>query len=115
MIRNKLPQADLKRSYGRMLWISAGASMVKKQPKVLYRALPAYPDSARIALVEGRVIARVLVGSTGEVEVLDRIEGPLAFHKAVEQAAKKWRFTPAIQNDEAVRLWVSLPFVFELE
>jgi protein TonB len=89
--------------------------MVEKQPKVLYRAVPAYPDSARAALLEGRVTARVLVGITGKVERIDRIEGPLAFHKVVEKAARQWRFAPAVQNDEMVRVWVSLPFVFELE
>ncbi|MFT5090603.1 MAG: protein TonB [Candidatus Latescibacterota bacterium] len=201
MIRTKTPQADLKRSYRRMLWISVAASlllhavllsvlpsfdftslltrsplpttiqlepvpqtpatpvlppplptmdriaakvvaprlravvapqvvtefpleeeieaaelwMVEKQPKVLYRAVPAYPDSARAALVEGRVTARVLVGTTGKVERIDRIEGPVAFHEVVGNAARQWRFTPAVQNDEMVRVWVSLPFVFELE
>jgi TonB family protein len=202
MIRTKNPQADLKRSYHRMLWISAAASlclhavllsvlppidfadlltrlplpttikleqvpatrqvpelplplptverarvevarlpqahriappqvvtefpleeeveaaelwMVEKRPKVLYRAVPAYPDSARAALVQGRVTARVLVGTTGDVERIDLIEGPLVFHKVVEEAARQWRFAPAVQNDEMVRVWVSLPFVFELE
>ncbi len=202
MIRTKNPQVDLKRSYHRMLWISAAASlclhavllsvlppidfvdlftrlplpaiielesvsatrqvpelpppfpivermvaeiaplpqaqriappqvvsefpleeeieaaelwMVEKQPKVLYRAVPAYPDSARTALVQGRVTARVLVGITGKVERIDRIEGPLVFHKAVEQAAWQWQFAPAVQNDKMVRVWVSLPFVFALE
>lgn len=202
MIRTKSPQADLKRSYYRMLWISAAVSlclhavllsllpsfdvadlftrlplpttielqavpatrpmpelppplpvaeravvavvrsslaqkmappqvvtefpleeeveaaelwMVEKRPKVLYSAVPAYPDSARTALVQGRVTARVLVGATGEVERVDRIEGPLIFHAVVKEAARQWRFVPAVQNDEMVRVWVSLPFVFELE
>lgn len=201
MIRTKSPQADLKRSYYRMLWISAAASlclhavllsllpsdfsdlftrlplptaielqpvpatrpmpelppplpvvkravvevvrsslaqkmappqvvtefpleeeveaaelwMVEKRPKVLYSAVPAYPDSARAALVQGRVTARVLVSATGKVERIDRIEGPFIFHAVVAKAARQWRFAPAVQNDEMVRVWVSLPFVFELE
>ena len=89
--------------------------MVEQPPKVLRKVLPAYPDSARRALVEGKVFARVLVGRTGRVEHIDRIEGPQVFQRAVAQAAKAWEFSPAVQNDRAVPVWVSLPFVFELE
>ena len=89
--------------------------MVEQPPKVLKRVLPAYPDSARKAQVEGKVFARVLVGRTGRVEHIDRIEGPQVFQRAVMQAAKAWKFSPAVQNDRAVPVWVSLPFVFELE
>ncbi len=89
--------------------------MVEQPPKVLKRILPAYPDSARKALVEGKVFARVLVGRTGRVEHIDRIEGPQAFQRTVAQAAKTWEFSPAVQNDRAVPVWVNLPFVFELE
>ena len=89
--------------------------MVEQPPKVLKKVLPAYPDSARRAQVEGKVFARVLVGRTGQVEHIDRIEGPQVFHRAVAQAAKVWEFSPAVQNDRAVPVWVSLPFMFELE
>ena len=89
--------------------------MVEQPPKVLRKVLPAYPDSARRALVEGKVFARVLVGRKGRVEHIDRIEGPQVFHRAVAQVAKAWEFSPAVQNDRAVPVWVSLPFVFELE
>ena len=89
--------------------------MVEQPPKVLRKVLPVYPDSARKALVEGKVFARVLVGRKGRVEHIDRIEGPQVFQRAVAQAAKAWEFSPAVQNDRAVPVWVSLPFVFELE
>lgn len=89
--------------------------MVEQPPRVLKRVLPTYPDSARRAQVEGKVFARVLVGRKGRVEHIDRIEGPQVFQRAVAQAAKAWEFSPAVQNDRAVPVWVSLPFVFELE
>ena len=89
--------------------------MVEQPPRVLKRVLPVYPDSARKAQVEGKVFARVLVGHTGQVEHIDRIEGPQVFQRSVAQAAKAWEFSPAVQNDRAVPVWVSLPFVFELE
>ena len=89
--------------------------MVEQPPRVLKRVLPVYPDSARKALVEGKVFARVLVGRKGRVDRIDRIEGPQVFQRAVAQATEAWEFSPAVQNDRAVPVWVSLPFVFELE
>jgi TonB family protein len=89
--------------------------MVEREPVGVRQVLPAYPDSARMALVEGKVFARVLVGREGRVEHIDRISGPLVFHQEVAQAARKWEFTPAFQNDQAVKVWVNLPFAFELE
>ncbi len=89
--------------------------MVEQPPKVLKKVLPVYPDRARSALVEGKVFVRVLVNREGRVERIDRIEGPQVFQRAVAQAAKAWEFAPAVQNDRAVPVWVSLPFVFELE
>ena len=89
--------------------------MVEREPVVVHRVVPVYPDSARQASVEGRVFARVLVGREGRVEHIDRISGPLVFHQAVALAAKQWEFTPAVQNDQAVKVWVNLPFVFALE
>lgn len=89
--------------------------MVEQPPKVLKKVLPAYPDSARRALVEGKIFVRVLVGREGRVERIDRIEGPQVFQRVVAQAAAAWEFAPAVQNDRAVPVWVRLPFVFELE
>lgn len=89
--------------------------MVEREPKVVRKVLPVYPDSARMALIEGKVFARVLVGREGRVEHIDRISGPLVFHREVASAARAWEFTPAVQNDRAVKVWVSLPFAFELE
>ena len=89
--------------------------MVEREPKVVRKVLPVYPDSARAAFIEGKVFARVLVGRAGRVEHIDRISGPLVFHREVASAARAWEFTPAVQNDRAVKVWVSLPFAFELE
>ena len=39
--------------------------MVEREPKVVRKVLPVYPDSARAAFIEGKVFARVLVGTRG--------------------------------------------------
>lgn len=89
--------------------------MLEKRPLVQKRVLPQYPDSARQALVEGRIYVRLLLDQTGHVERIAQITGPEIFHRVAAEAARQWEFTPAVQNDRPVKVWISLPFTFELE
>lgn len=89
--------------------------MLEKKPRVLKRVLPEYPARARQGLIEGKVVIRILVDQEGRVERVDRISGPQIFRSVAAEAARQWQFTPAIQNDQAVKVWVSLPFAFRLE
>jgi len=56
----------------------------------------------------------VLIDRSGKVEAVGKVLGPEVFHAAAKNAAAQWVFTPAIQNDKPVRVWVSLPFKFQL-
>ena len=89
--------------------------MLEKRPRVLERVLPEYPAAALEALMEGKVFVRILLDRQGRVRRVGRITGPKVFHPAAAAAARQWEFTPAVQNDQAVRVWVSLPFNFQLE
>jgi protein TonB len=82
---------------------------IESQPK------PKYPEIAQKAGIEGRVFVKVLVGKDGKVEQIGEISGPEVFHEVARAAALQWTFSPAIQNDKPVRVWVSLPFVFKLK
>jgi periplasmic protein TonB len=87
---------------------------VEEPPVVVKKVEPEYPRIAMSAGVEGKVFVLVLVGKDGKVEKLGQLTGPEVFHEAVRTAAAQWVFSPAIQNDRAVRVWVSLPFNFQL-
>ena len=87
---------------------------VEKQPVPTKRAVPQYPDIARKANITGKVFVTALVNKAGKVESIGKITGPEVFHEAARAAAQKWEFEPAIQNDKPVKVWVSLPFTFQL-
>ena len=76
---------------------------------------PDYPDIARRAGITGSVTVEVLVDREGKVEAIGTIYGNEVFHEASRQAALKTLFTPAIQNDKPVKVWVSLPYKFQLK
>ncbi|HIC68736.1 MAG TPA: TonB family protein [Candidatus Latescibacteria bacterium] len=73
--------------------------MLEKNPSVIRRVMPEDPDSARQALIEGRVTVRELLDVEGKVQRIDRIEGPREFHRAATTAVRQWEFTPAVQSD----------------
>ena len=56
----------------------------------------------------------VTVDREGKVEAVEILQGNEVFHEAATTAAWKWTFTPAIQNDKPVKVWVALPFRFQL-
>lgn len=87
---------------------------VEKQPDPKKEVVPVYPEIARKAGITGTVQVEVLVNKRGLVEAIGRVIGSEVFHDAAKKAAAQWTFSPAIQNDKPVKVWVMLPFRFQL-
>jgi len=73
-----------------------------------------YPEIARQSGIEGRVVAKVLVGTDGSVIKVGGISGPEVFHDEVADKVMNLQFTPALQGGQTVKCWVSVPFSFTL-
>ncbi len=73
-----------------------------------------YPEIARSAGIEGKCVAKVLVGTGGEIVRVGGISGPDVFHSEIQDKIMNLQFTPALQNGAPVRCWVSVPFNFSL-
>lgn len=73
-----------------------------------------YPEIARQSGIEGRVVAKVLVGTDGSVIKVGGISGPEVFRDEVADKVMNLSFTPALQNGQPVKCWVSVPFSFTL-
>lgn len=93
---------------------------VEQQPKLkggqkwLYNHIK-YPDMARKAGIEGRVIVQFIVDENGNVEnphVIRGIGG--GCDKEALRVVKQAHFTPGRQRGKAVRVQFSLPIVFKL-
>jgi protein TonB len=77
---------------------------------------PEYPESARRAGREGRVLLRVLVDEQGRskhVEI-NSSSGSDALDRAAAEAIRRWRFHPAQQGDQPVESWLRIPIEFYL-
>jgi len=79
------------------------------------RATLKYPEIAKKLGIEGTVYLHILVDKEGKVRKVKIQKG---VYPALDQAAlafgRKLRFTPALQRDKPVAVWVSIPVTFHL-
>jgi len=89
---------------------------VEKQPEVVKKVEPKYPELAIKASLEGKVTVKIWVDKEGKVkqEVVLKSDAEIFNEPAIE-AAKQWVFTPAYMNNGPVAVWVSVPFKFKLK
>jgi protein TonB len=75
-----------------------------------------YPDLARRAGIEGRVIVRVLVGADGKARktLIESSDNEMLNESAVKAIKDYGLFTPAKQNGQPIMCWVSIPINFRL-
>jgi protein TonB len=89
---------------------------VEVKPKPINIPVPTYPDMARTAGIEGQAVVEALVdvdGSVADARIL-KSSGNTSLDQAAVDAALRSKFSPAYQRDQAVRVWVSIPFRFTL-
>lgn len=75
-----------------------------------------YPESAKNAGIEGRVIIRFLVNTKGDAEEVSVLRGvhPLLDEEGVRVVSMLKGFTPGMQGGKAVNVWYMVPINFTL-
>ena len=86
---------------------------VQVAPVAIVQVKPEYPAFAKAASLQGTVFVKALVDKDGKVKRAVAVKGPETFYKSACDAAMKWVFKPAIQNDKPVAVWVMIPFIFK--
>jgi protein TonB len=87
----------------------------EKEPQVVRRVEPLYPEAAKQSGVEGAVFAKLWIDKEGKVKDVVILKTPSdLFRQAVIDAAKQWIFTPAVMNSGAVAVWFPVKFSFNL-
>ena len=87
----------------------------EKEPVVVRKVEPKYPEIALRAGLEGNVYLKVWVDKEGKVRkaVILKSDAEI-FNDAAKEAAMQWVFTPAVMQQGPVDVWVSIPFRFRL-
>jgi len=87
----------------------------EKGPEMVVAKTPEYPEIAKRAGITGKVFVKVLVDKEGKPKkaVVIKTDSEL-FNQAAIDAAMKSAFTPAIQNQHPIAVWIVLPYKFQL-
>jgi protein TonB len=79
--------------------------------------VPQYPEILQRAGIQGTVTIQVVVDTTGRAEMgtlLVLSSDHQLFQSAVIGVLPRMRFLPAVSADRKVKMWVIMPFVFEV-
>jgi protein TonB len=88
---------------------------VEKEPVVVKKVEPKYPELAMRAGLEGKVWVKIWVDKEGKPrQVIVLKSDAEIFNEPAVEAAKQFVFTPAYMNNGPVAVWVSVPFKFRL-
>lgn len=88
----------------------------EKEPVVIKRVNPAYPEIARRAGVEGKVLVKAWVDKEGKIRKVEVVKSDAdIFNQAAIDAVMQWVFTPAMMKSGPVSVWVAIPLTFKLQ
>ncbi len=88
---------------------------VEKEPVVVKKVEPKYPELAMRAGLEGKVWVKIWVDKEGKPKQVIVLKSDAEiFNEPAIDAAKQFVFTPAYMNNGPVAVWVSVPFKFKL-
>ena len=87
---------------------------VSEKPVLIKKAVPRYPDLARKAQIEGKVVVTVTIDKKGNVESAKIFKSVPMLDEAAQAAALQCKFKPAKQRDKFVKVKMNIPFDFHL-
>lgn len=94
-----------------------GGVAVDRMPVAIKRVKPVYPLDARRRGISGQVVLRLFVDAAGEVREV-RVESAApagVFEDKAVEAARRWKFEPAVLRGAPVGVWLTLPVRFALD
>jgi TonB family protein len=88
-----------------------------KAPEVVYYAKPRYPVKAAKQRIQGKAIVAVTVAQNGSVLDVElyNSSGDSVLDMSAIEAAKKFKFRPAIKDGKAIQSTVILPVAFRIK
>jgi len=91
------------------------APEVRNRAEVSRALQAAYPDELRDAGIGGTAIVHLFIDEEGEVQnvLVSESSGHEDLDRAAERVALEFDFTPALNRDEKVAVWIQLPITFQ--
>lgn len=91
--------------------VSQGVS----QGLLLKKVQPTYPGIARENYIQGTVVLRAEINTSGDVEEPTVVSGEPALTPAAIEAVKQWKYKPYILNNKPVKVETQVTVIFSLQ
>ena len=85
-----------------------------RPPRLIKSATPAYPALARTQRVSGDVQVDALVDTTGNVEAVKVLSGPLLLQRAAAEAIRQWKYAPGVLDGTPTPMHVTVVLKFRI-
>ena len=85
-----------------------------RPPKLVKSTTPAYPSLARTQRVSGDVQLDALVDTTGKVDAVKILSGPLLLQRAAADAIREWKYAPGMLDGTATPMHVTVVMKFRI-
>jgi TonB family protein len=82
------------------------------QDSLISSRVPIFPEAAKAAGIEGRVVMQAIVNKDGSVGHLHVISGDPALRRAATDAVSTWRYRPYLVNGEPVDVSTTISIDF---
>ena len=86
-------------------------------PELLTKIDPVYPNDARDARVDGKVVLQAVIrenGTVGDVQVLTAVAGWPSLDRNAVAAVQHWKYRPAMKNGDPVSVYFTVMIQFRL-
>jgi TonB family protein len=85
------------------------------QTYVLTKVPPVYPEEAKKARIQGKVVLNAIIGKDGSVENLAVVSGPNELQQSALDAVRQWTYKPFLMNGDAVEVKTSINVIYTLK
>jgi vitamin B12 transporter len=101
--------------FGRAHADDAGVSLPPTPPQLIAQSEPVYPPEALAQRIEASVLLALTIDTTGAVNDVQVLEpAGHGFDEAVAEAARSWRFSPALKDGQPVAARIRSRYTFAL-
>ena len=76
---------------------------------------PKYPEEAKKAKIEGKVVLRAIISKDGTVENLQVVSGPKELQESSLDAVRQWMYKPFLLNGDPVEVKTTINVTYSLQ
>jgi protein TonB len=85
-----------------------------REPRRIRATVPTYPELARRAHIEGKVVLECVIDTDGRVTDVRVVSGPALLAGAALDAVRTWVYTPTTLNGQPIRVILNVTVTFAL-